>query len=48
MQLGELCQEMETAERQSPGSGRELAGKLHVAYVAVERLIKASLESKNV
>jgi signal transduction histidine kinase/DNA-binding response OmpR family regulator len=48
MQLGELCQEMETAERQSPGSGRELAGKLHTAYVAVERLIKASLESKNV
>jgi len=48
MQLGELCQEMESAERQIPGSGRELAGKLHLAYVAVERLIKASLESKNV
>ena len=48
MQLGELCQEMETAERQSPGSGREMAGKLHLAYVAVEHLIKAYLESKNV
>lgn len=48
MQLGELCQEMETAERCAPGSGRELAGKLHTAYVAVEHLIKASLELKNV
>jgi HPt (histidine-containing phosphotransfer) domain-containing protein len=48
MQLGELCQELETAERCAPGSGRELVGKLHLAYVAVERLIKASLESKNV
>ncbi|MFA6063403.1 MAG: response regulator [Gallionella sp.] len=48
MQLGELCHEMETSERCAPGSGRELAGNLHSAYVAVERLIKASLESKNV
>jgi len=48
MQLGELCQEMEKIERQIPGSGRVWAGKLQLAYVAVERVIKAALESKNV
>jgi DNA-binding response OmpR family regulator len=46
MRLGELCQAVETTARQSPGSA--LLGRLHIAYVAVERLIKASLESKNV
>jgi HPt (histidine-containing phosphotransfer) domain-containing protein len=47
MQLGELCHELETAERQVADSGRVLTGKLQLAFDAVERQIQAFLLSKN-
>jgi PAS domain S-box-containing protein len=48
MQLGELCHELETAERQVADSGRVLTGKLQLAFDAVERQIQAFLVSKNI